>query len=152
MAFQQAEILDNQGVEDGTYWLGYMYHRGIGTNIDIAKAKGILHSLAKIGNIPAKIELSMIKFEEEKKDDALNELKKIAVMECISNSCTTLASLYEQQKKIEDAYFWLLLASHFEQDSTSKQTNHIKTLQDKLSKEIQSDIENKAYNLIENMQ
>ena len=73
-------------------------------------------------------------------------------MECISNSCTTLASLYEQQKKIEDAYFWLLLASHFEQDSTSKQTNHIKTLQDKLSKEIQSDIENKAYNLIENMQ
>ena len=148
MAFQQAEILDNQGVEDGTYWLGYMYHRGMGTESDTTKAKSILQPIAESGNIQAKLELSLIKYEEGAKNEALNDIKTIAELRCAYDSCSILANLYEQSMKPEEAFFWITIASNFE-DSASSQKQALKN---KLSEEKVARIEKEAYEFIENLQ
>ena len=148
MAFQQAEILDNQGVEDGTYWLGYMYHRGMGTESDTTKAKSILQPIAESENIPAKLELSLIKYEEGAKNEALNDIKTIAELRCAYDSCSILADLYEQSMKLEKAFYWITIASSFEDSAAGKK----QTLKDKLSKEKVVKIEKEAYEFIENLQ
>ena len=148
MAFQQAEILDNQSVEEGTYWLGYMYHRGMGTESDTTKAKSILQPIAESGNIQAKLELSLIKYEEGAKNEALNDIKTIAELRCAYDSCSILANLYEQSMKPEEAFFWITIASNFE-DSASSQKQALKN---KLSEEKVARIEKEAYEFIENLQ
>ena len=148
MAFQQAEILDNQGVEDGTYWLGYMYHRGIGTEADTTKAKSILQPIAESGNIQAKLELSLIKYEEGAKNEALNDIKTIAELRCAYDSCSILANLYEQSMKLEEAFYWITIASSFEDSASGKK----QPLKEKLSKEQVARIEKEAYKFIENFQ
>ena len=148
LAFQQAEILDNQGVEDGTYWLGYMYHRGMGTESDTTKAKSILQPIAESGNIQAKLELSLIKYEEGAKNEALNDIKTIAELRCAYDSCSILANLYEQSMKLEEAFYWITIASSFE-DSASSQKQALKN---KLSEEKVARIEKEAYEFIENFQ
>ena len=148
MAFQQAEILDNQGVEDGTYWLGYMYHRGMGTESDTTKAKSILQPIAESENIPAKLELSLIKYEEGAKNEALNDIKTIAELRCAYDSCSILADLYEQSMKLEKAFYWITIASSFEDSASGKK----QPLKEKLSKEQVARIEKEAYKFIENLQ
>ena len=140
--------IQNQGVEDGTYWLGYMYHRGMGTESDTTKAKSILQPIAESGNIPAKLELSLIKYEEGAKNEALNDIKTIAELRCAYDSCSILANLYEQSMKLEEAFYWITIASSFE-DSASSQKQALKN---KLSEEKVARIEKEAYEFIENFQ
>ena len=120
----------------------------MGTESDTTKAKSILQPIAESENIPAKLELSLIKYEEGAKNEALNDIKTIAELRCAYDSCSILADLYEQSMKLEKAFYWITIASSFEDSAAGKK----QTLKDKLSKEKVVKIEKEAYEFIENLQ
>ena len=72
----------------------------------------------------------------------------IAELRCAYDSCSILANLYEQSMKLEEAFYWITIASSFEDSASGKK----QPLKEKLSKEQVARIEKEAYKFIENLQ